>query len=591
MSFGRLYERLCGIAGRSEWLRGIQDPPEDLERNLDFLEMEVDGEEVVALAVLGAMVSGTLSALLLLYSLISGLSLVISGISALLPLLIYLLVGWYPSWRSRNERGSGLGGALKLVSYMTISLKMNPNLERAAEFSAKQSRRSLGRSFREELWRVYVNASSSAREALTKFARRWEDQSPELKRSIDLIKSSVSENTEEGRREILDRALKTSFEGVRGRMEDFADDLQLPTIVIYGIGVLLPLVLVAVLPVISSTGLRVGGAELGLIYCVALPATIYLLEKQVLAERPSTFPTPDIPSRDSVRVALSASLPALSLPVILTVLLDLDPMVETMAVLWGLAGGVSLFCYLSSAETYRVRERNLALEEEFCGALTQLGNQLESNRPPEDAFRRTAGFTEGSEASEVLEKTSANLRAGGMDVRSALFDPEVGSLREVHSTPIRNTFRLLTELLDRGTRSAGEAMLHTASHLERLKEVEKKVRRDLREIVSSMKSVAFFFAPLVASVTVQLQRVLSEKTSGLPIFGEGVQISTSTFLGTLGFYIITLTVLLSTYTVEIERGDDGLMKRMEIARGLPVAMTVFTFGLFLGQQMMKFLIG
>ncbi len=120
---------------------------------MDFIDMDVEAEEVAALAVFGALSGAFLSALFLLYSLISGFSLVISGISPLLPVLIYLFVGWYPSWKARNEKGSGMGGALKLISYMTISLKMNPNLERAAEFSAKQSRMSLGENFREELWK------------------------------------------------------------------------------------------------------------------------------------------------------------------------------------------------------------------------------------------------------------------------------------------------------------------------------------------------------------------------------------------------------------------------------------------------------
>lgn len=234
---------------------------------------------------------------------------------------------------------------------------------------------------------------------------------------------------------------------------------------------------------------------------------------------------------------------------------------------------------------------NRNLEEEFCDSLTQLGNQLKSNIPAEKAFRRTAKTTKWSEISKILEKTSTNIEIGGMSVQTALFDSEVGSLKDVHSPPIRNTFRMLKDLLNQSTHAAGEAIIHSANHLKRLKKLETRIRRNLSEIVSSMKSVAIFFAPLIASVTIQLQQMLSKKTRGMPLFGSDVQISSSIFLGTLGFYMIILTILLSSYAVEIEWGKDRLMKRMSIAQTLPTAMIVFTLGLFLGNQMLKFLVG
>ncbi len=105
-----------------------------------------------------------------------------------------------------------------------------------------------------------------------------------------------------------------------------------------------------------------------------------------------------------------------------------------------------------------------------------------------------------------------------------------------------------------------------------------------------MKSVALFFAPFVAAVTVQLQQLLSEKTQNLPLFGAKVQISSPTFLGVLGIYVIMITILLSNYTVEIKIGNDKLAKKMTIAKALPTATTVYTIGLILGGQMLTFLL-
>ncbi|KXA90903.1 hypothetical protein AKJ57_03220 [candidate division MSBL1 archaeon SCGC-AAA259A05] len=591
MNFSTIYTKLCKIAGRSERLKNFLKPSPDLQKNLDFSELEVEGEEVTALAISGGIVGSVATGAVLLIAWLYDLSPIVPIITASLPILFFFSLGWYPSWRAKNKRTEELGNIPYLVSYMVSALKINPNLENATEFTAKRLKNPLGEDFRKELWKARLGIYGNVEEALSSLGRQWGEKSEELKRSIDLIKGSIAERNEKNRKNILDRALKTSFEGVRRRMESFISNLKLPTLIIYGVGILLPLVLLAVLPVISSTGFQISGLELAAIYCLFLPLGIYLLKKQVLAGRPAAFPPPDIPNRNNAGKAILTSIPAFLLPLFITIFLGFPQSLTALGFLWGLSSGIAIFCYLSASKSYRIREKNRRVEREFCDSLIQLGNQLKSNRPAEDAFRKTAEITKGGEVSKILEKTSSNLKVGGMDLRSALLDPEVGSLKGIYSAPVRNVFEMMMDFLNHSSRAAGEAILHSSRHLKELKRIEKEIRQTLGEIISSMKSVALFFAPLVASITIQLQQLLSKKTSGMPFFGNEVQIPGPTFLGVLGFYVIVITVLLSTYTVEIEWGNDELMKRMTIARALPTAMTVFTIGLFLGDRMLSVLIG
>ncbi len=591
MSFKGIYEKLCELAGKSEGLKDIHEPPEELKRNLEFSGIDAKPDEVVALSLSGLIFGALAAAVFLFLSFLFDFPLLPSLLVLPLPAILFFSIGWYPSWKVETERAEGWGNTLRFISYLVAALKINPNLEQAANFTVGAQGKSLIENFRDELWKTCMGIHNNVGEALTKFSLRWEDKSEELKRSIDLIKSSFSERKESTRKRMLDRSLDTTFEGIRRRMEEYSDEIQLPTIVIYGIGVLLPLILIAVLPVLSSSGIRMGAVKLTIIYCFALPLGVYLLKKQVLSKRPTVFVAPDIPPRDDKMKAMFISAAFATLPGPLAFLLGLGGSLLVLVVLWSLSSSAAVFCYLSSKETYRVRKRNSRLEEEFTDTMAQLGNQLKSNRPAENAFRRTAEITRGSEMSEIFERTSANLRVGGMDISSALFDPKEGSLKEVHSIQIRHTFRFLTDLLSRSVEAAGRAIINVVDQLKELNDVENQIRRDLREITNSMKSVSLFFAPFVASVTVQLQRVLSEKTGSMPFFGGGVNISTPSFMAVLGFYIIVLTILLLSYAVEIEHGDDDLVKRMEIARGLPMAMSVFTLGLLLGQQIFSILVG
>lgn len=588
MKFYEIYTRLCRSAGKIEILRDIQEVPEELQKNLEFSELEITGNEVVALSALTTIISfvGLLPTTIL--SLITDISLFVPLILLPIPALLYLLIGWYPGWRADKKRRKIAGGIPRLVSHLTVSLKITPNLESAAKFAAKRSEDKIKEGFRNEIWKAVMRNHSSYERALTKFGDFWKEKCRELKKSIDLIKSSVNERDEKTRKKILDQALETSFEGVRKEMDKFISNLKLPTTLIYGVGILLPLILIAVLPVISSIGMRISGFQLGVVYCILLPSSVFVLEKHSLSKRPAALDPPEISADRLGKKA--AALPAAGVIPLTAFVLQLPQEIKILTIIWGLGIGISLYCYFSSAEPLRTRSKNIKLKEELPETLTILGNQLKGGKPAEKSFKKTSRNAQGSEIASILKKAAANMKIGGMGTRSALFDPDEGALKEIRSTPVRSTFRILTDLLKRNARSAGRALLDKAKHLREIREAKREMRNSLQDITNSMKSVAFFFAPLVASVTAQLQRVLSSRTTEIPILGSGSKIDPSIFLGILGFYLLALTILISIYIVEIERGNDDLYKRKVIAKAIPTTLSVFTIGVYAGRRMLSFLL-
>ncbi len=590
MNFSQIYTKFCKRAGKFEKLKNFQEPTQELQQNLEKTRLKVTGEEVIASAFLAAILGVLLLVPIFLGFLIFRFSIILTIFAAPLPFALYFFVGWYPKWGAEKSKNKGWDDFPRLISYLAAALRINPNLEKAVNFTAEQGEY-FGKGFRSELWKACIGVHNNAGEALTEFGKSLGEENEGVKRSIDLMKSSVTEPDEKSRRKILDRSAKTCFEEVQDRIEKFASNLQLPTTIIYGIGVLLPLILLAVLPVLSSTGLQIGGIELGLFYCIILPLGVFLFQKKALDKRPTTFSSSKLELQNNkITTNITAIILAISPPIV-TYFIDFSRELVLISLLWGITCAISVFCYLSTKEAFGIRIKNRKLEEEFCDSLTQLANQLKSGYPAERSFQKTAEITEGSEMSKILSKTSINLRAGGMSLQAAFFDPDKGSLSQVHSELVRHTFRMMVNLLGRSTQAAGDAILQMANHLRRLSKVEKQARRSLQEIANSMKSVTLFFAPLIASVTVRLQGLLSDKTANLPFFGAGVQIPFATFLGILGFYVITLTILLTFYVVEIEYGDDRVMKRMNLAKTLPISMFVFTIGYVMGGQVLSIMVG
>jgi hypothetical protein len=588
-----LYVRFCKAAGRFSFLRNLQRAPPELRENIELAGLDVQPQEIIALAILASAACAFLAMLAAILALRGGQT-IFFIIAAPMPLCVYFLVGWYPKGLAERERIRGLGEVSQLINYMTMAMKTTPNIERAAQFAAENLDGSLGRRLRRLLWEVGLRVHTSVDEALIKFANFWGKWREDFRRSIYLIRSSMLERYESRRLEVLDKALDTCLQGTKEQMERFAASLHLPTLIIYSIGVLLPLVLVAVLPVLATIGISISVWQIFTIYCIILPLVVWMLSRRVLAKRPAAFPPPKIPNdamtRRTILIAVALGLTISSSAVACALGKNVPQDLAALSALWGVGLSITFYLYKTTSKTYKLRQRILQIEHEFCDSLFQLGNRISEGRPAEDAFERVAETMRGSGVSEVFERTSANIMIGNLGLRSALFDEQSGALRNIHSQTVRSTMKMLVDVIQRSTKAAGETILRMASHLKELRRVEADVRKSLGEVVSSMRSVALFFAPLVASVTSRMQGVLAGKSAEVSFLG-GVSVSPSIFLFVLGVYIMLLTIILISYSTEIEVGDDGLAKRAAIAQSLPIALAVFTIGAVVGGRMMAAIIG
>ncbi|MEM2192247.1 MAG: hypothetical protein QXG38_01370, partial [Candidatus Hadarchaeales archaeon] len=98
-----------------------------------------------------------------------------------------------------------------------------------------------------------------------------------------------------------------------------------------------------------------------------------------------------------------------------------------------------------------------------------------------------------------------------------------------------------------------------------------------------------FFAPFVVAITARLQEVLFLKSFQSEIF-SGKSFSPPAFSIILAIYAVVLAAILMAYAVELEVGDDKVVKRMVLAVSLPMAMLMFTVAWAVGRWMLAFLL-
>jgi len=275
---------------------------------LDFLGWNIRGEELnasikavtifsiigaVILLVIGYLIFGPILAeflgsfyiILILLAVFGGLA---GGI-------IYLFMQ-YPLFAAEQEARQALSYVPEIISYLAMSMKLTSNLERAVSFAAARGKGKLADDLKKVIWNTHIGVHNTVSEGLEVLAYKWKNYSPEFKEAIMLIKSSMIEDDEEKRAEILDKSISSVLDSIKIKMEGYARSLSQPSLILFYVGVLLPLLLIVVLPIGSVfANLPFSkGWVLVLLYDILIPGICLLFALFIIRKVPRIYKPPVI---------------------------------------------------------------------------------------------------------------------------------------------------------------------------------------------------------------------------------------------------------------------------------------------------------
>jgi hypothetical protein len=561
----------------------------------------------------------------------------ITSILLIVPLVVAPFVGMnlimrYPKTYVRNRQIHSLGDIPEILSYLVMYLKLVPNLENSVKFTAAESYTTLAADLRKLIWDMEIRVYHGINDALIQFAIRWGCWSEYFKRSIHLIRSSIQERDEASRIITLDRALDVSLEGTKEMMNEFANRLHQPTIILYSIGIMIPLSLVAMLPAAGLVGVRITLVQIFLLYDVLLPLVVYLYTRKILLSRPAAFHASNIPADHPdltgvnkkkwfILSILSGGL--VMLPGCVSLFYeffssasDVNDIIDfignstglnrffpvTLFFIWGVATMVSLYC-LSVYRSYnKIRDEIKQMEKEFSDALYILGKRISEDKSPEESFGYVAHTLEGTTIAEVFRQTSYNLIALHTSFQDALYSLEYGALKHVYSHRIKAILRLFVQGSKKSQRAVSASLIRIADHLKQLQDVEKKITDMLYELTSTLRSTLLVFAPLIAGVTLSITTLIStiiesiqaqqssESTLGisssLPASAGSFMmenIRPEFFVLVIGVYLVELVLLLTRFINGLNEGDDTPTFLYTLGKTMPVSIVVFSVTVILGQ--------
>lgn len=566
------FVRACAWAGRwrrRDCLREDRDGgdrPSQLVSALELARLAATPAEVRALAVLTASLVATASSVGLVFAVFFLGDAVLPLVPALVasPVLAALVILYYPRALAERLRLAAIGEAPRAVTYLTMSLQVRPALERAIAFAAEHVAGPFAERLRGALWDVHLRARVRIEDGFLAIAGQGEPWNEDLKRALYLIAHATREGSPEGLARSLDRARSLVFEGARRRLQGYAVGLRGPTTALFALGVLLPLVLGSLMPLLSTgsfapVAIDVVEPRAGnplpwiLLLDVAFPLVTFAVAHHVSSRRPGISP-------NSRRVPVRRSHVVLAVPLLaISVFLMMSPETRLLS-LGTLVLAFAVPALLAVRVPVRETRRSEALEREFPDALFELGSRLEEGRGLEDSFAAVSRSLRGTDSGFLFDRIVHAIRYGG--------SADSAMQRESHT--VRASLELVVDLARKDPQVAGRATLEMSNHLRELRGVEDDMRAALRPTVDAMKATALVFAPLVLGVTGGLHRLLADAFATF----APTPLDPTAFQLALGVYVLLTASAIVYFVVRIEAGDRAMLA-ISLARTLPVAYAVF----------------
>lgn len=566
-----------------------------------YLGMDVSPSQAVGLAAFSAMAAFVVVILVCVFAqrmwpeLDDFLSTYILPLALALPVGLFGFLSSYPEILAKRMQAVSLGRTSQSINYMTMSLRTSPSLERAVAFASEHCDEPVSSHLKKVLWEVYMRKYATVEESLSSFAYRCGQWNDDLKNSLYVIRGAGLEQSQEGYERSLEKAHNIALSGSREKMLEFASKLSGPSTVLFALGVVLPLLVGAMIPMQglqmptysgSMTAAEAGGGGmlLPLVFGmdIAFPLLTLLFAYTVLGKRPGTGVPPSVEGKNDAGVFAMAVV-AGAVPLLAFMFQDrifpgsslLPAMLPLLSA--SLFVGVYLLCY--SGEAFQERKRILAVEKDLPDALFQIGSRIAEGKPLEAAFSLVAETMDNSPISPLFMEISNRLKISHDTPEGVLFGRE-GVVTHHRSRVLRATMRSLMEAVKKDNATAGRTMIETSGYLKDLQRADKDIKAQLQGVVDMMRTTSMFFAPLVMGITVAMYSMLSEQFSSM---SGGSMISTPSFAMILGVYLAMSTIVTSYFVTGIWGGGDKVGLARSIGTGLPISVGLFILAAVGGQ--------
>ena len=437
---------------------------------------------------------------------------------------------------------------------LTSSLESGGSLDTAIRSVALEGPVNSRRLFSDAVNSVDTKSHPGLREALTDVLEKLPEQAMGYRRSVGMcIAASESQDRTESSR-ILRDAADSALENVRLMGESYSSSLSFPCMAIFAIGIMVPMILMSLMPMLSIGGMfgadMISGETVILVTLALIPGGILAMCMWIRSRNPFR--------EDHGRfIGWRTALPLLiTIPLIIVHrMLGFDP------------DGMLLFSLAPAAIitlAYAWGDRKRSVETDRCvdslmDSIMDMGNRMLSGENFETA---SIGSMESKvHCSEIGRRLGCELEMCRGDIGSAVrmaispVSPEMASsIDDIRSCSVRDV------------EDAGRLAVTMGRQYQNRSVTMRVLETRLKSLTDMMFATAAVFAPMVLGLSVSMLEPLSSMAgySGL----EGTS-------SVLEVYLVELCMLISLLTSSLGRGGRFVDTLWRFCVMCPVSLLIF----------------
>jgi len=545
----------------------------------------------------------------------NGLIMIISVLTILIPLIVTIYIRQYPIYRANRLKAKSLGRIPETINYMSMSMFLVPSLDKAINFASDSVSEPMSTTLKRVLWQIYTNQFHRIEDSFIAFAMEWGEYFEEFKRSLYMLIGATMEKSIEGISTSLNKANEIIMSGTRRKMEEYADSLSGPSMVLFSIGIILPMIIGCMLPIMG-----VGNKDLIYIILfmdVFIPLGTLLYAYNILGKRPGTILPPEIKStmtrRKKVSIILFSGFLFLTglISGIIAIYLVLSlpkrnalyNILASLPILWGIGLGVSFYCRQTSKLQKMERDYVKKEEEGFPDALFQMGNRIMGGKSLEQAIDTTSESMKGTFISQLFKKIFYNFQISQGTPNTVLFGKK-GVLTNHSSKTITTSMKTVLKSVKKDAETSGRIIINISTYIRELKALEQDIQKELSKVKSMMLITAMIFAPVIMGVTCSLYGMLEKSfseidlgdvgnTSGaesetgigmMGMMGGEELIHPVAFNTVIGIYLILTALVIVYFCSGIQYGEEWVERKYFISNTIPISLIFYTFSAILGSM-------
>lgn len=446
--------------------------------------------------------------------------------------------------------------APSVIGILSVDLSSGRSFETAIRDAAKNGPKNIAALFSKVMTDADCRISHDIKAGVFDILSKLPKELSSFRRAMHTAIAAFESNDKKESESMMKEAEECVLQGLKNVGEGYSSRLTTPCMIVFALGIMVPMILISVLPMLSLGGkFSVSGIDSGLITVmtlVVIPAVIGVIILSMKGKNP--FFSVRMDPKEFIHLLPLLSAIPIYLALVRYGLSDSDAIIFS-------AVAAGIFAVILMVPSIMKGQKRIKAENMLKDALFDIGNRLSARENFDNAVCNSfATRKDCSWLSEAIEREMDLCRG---DVASAL-----RTVLSPLSEMMCGFYCEIYEASKRDIRTAGKLALSIARQLQDQDQIRKGIEHKLKSMLDMMTGTASVFAPIILGMTVVMMVPISEIT-GTVFFADISSI--------LVIYLIELSALIAILSSNLMSKGGMMDIQCRFCAMMPIALIVFRF--------------